>query len=224
MKRTIFILALPLIGAQANAAIVDNFTVAYANSLQSGTWVDFQAGGMLGGERDVQLEVLNNPFNTFCDLDINGAGMAISSQGFGMTSNVYLQYDRTGDEAGNTGAGKFLTNGGTGVALLGGFNDTLRIGFIGNDLDVNVKAVARLSGAIIGSNSALRPGGSGVGTLDIAMSPAVLASADSLTFVFSGATNADFAISKIETVPEPLSLAVLGLGAALAVRRRRTTK
>lgn len=224
MKRFALLIAFPVLGASAQAVVVDDFTVAYANSVQTGTYVDFQAGSMIGGERDIQFEVLTNPFNSFCDLFISGSGMAVTSQGFGMLSSIYLQYDRTADELGNSGAGNVLMNGGTGGALIGGSNDRVRITWIGNDLDVTVTATARLSGGVLESQSGLRPGGSGPGAMDIFLAPANLAAADSLTFQFSGVTNADFAISKLEVVPEPATLLVLAAGAGLAARRRRSQR
>ncbi|MBS1724210.1 MAG: hypothetical protein JSS66_14805 [Armatimonadetes bacterium] len=214
------ILFAALAGVGARAALIDDFSVSYFNSVQTGTWVDFQSGTMLSGERDVMFDVLSNPLGQFSDFDVDGLGHAIFSNGFGTSSNISLQYDGINDEAANTGPGKTLTNGGTGNALLSGFNDTLRVAFLDNDHDVMVTAVARLNGNVIGSNSATRFANSGIGNLDIAMNPNVLASADSLTFVFNGTSSSDYAISKIESVPEPASMTLAALLLGAIARRK----
>lgn len=223
MKKVALLFVFSLLGSLAHAIVIDSFGASYTNSVLTGTWVDVQTGTMLTGERDVQFEVVANPFSQFTDLDINGTGPAIFSTGFGVSSNYYFQYDLVGDEAGNFGPGKVLTNGGTGTPILSGANDRVRVHFLGNDLNVVVTLTTRLSGAVTGTASATRFAGSGAGDLDIFLSPALLGGADSLTFKFSGVTNADYAIDRIEAVPEPSSLLLLaaGFAAVSALRRFR---
>lgn len=223
MKKVALLFGFALLGSVAHAVVIDSFGASYTNSVLTGTWVDVQTGSMLTGERDVQFEVLGNPFNQFTDLDINGSGSAVFSTGFGVDASFYFQYDLVGDEAGNFGPGKVLTNAGTGSPILSGTNDRVRVHFLGNDLNVVVTLTTRLSGSITGTSNATRLAGSGAGNLDLLMSPAILAAADSLTLKFSGATSADFAIDRVEAVPEPSSVLLLasGLVALSALRRFR---
>lgn len=221
MNRFLFLACAVSVASAAHAIVIDDFSVSYFNAVSSGTWVDFQTGGMLSGERDVMFEIVSNSFGQFADLDVNGAGQATFSNGFGVQSNIYLQYDGKNDEAANTGPGTSLINNGSGTALLGGFNNGFRVAFVGNDLDVTVTAIVRLNQAVIAQNSALRVANSGLGNLDIAMDSNALAVADSVTFVFSGVQNADFAVSSISTVPEPTTLVTLGLTLLAARRIRR---
>lgn len=223
MKRLLFLPIVAVCAASSSAIVVDSFSTPYFNTVNSGSWVDFQAGTMLSGERDVQFEVVSNPANTFSDLDINGAGQATFSNGFGMVSNTYLQYDRLGDEVGNTGPGFVLNNGGNGSALFNQFADAVRVSFLGNDLAVQVTAVLRLNGVILDQNSGVRSAGGGAGNLDIALNAGAMASADSLTFVFTGAPGADFAITELSTVPEPATLVALAVGLGL-VRRAKSRR
>ncbi len=224
MKKVLLFCILASIGSSAHAIVIDTFSASYFNSVQTGTWVDVQTGSMLTGERDVQFEVLSNPLLQFSDLDINGSGPAIFDTGFNVTANYYFQYDTVGDEASNLGPGKVLTNGGGGTSILSGANDRIRVHFLGNDLNVTVTLVTRLSGVVTGTTSALRPGGSGVGDLDLLLSPTTLASTDSITLKFSGVTSADFAIDRVEAVPEPGAIIGLCAGLALLVlgKRRKT--
>lgn len=207
----------------ANAMVIDDFTTPYFNSIVGGSDVNFQVGGgIVGGERDVELLVLANPQNQFLDVAITGGNLGIVSNGFATSSIVSLQYDGFNDEVGNTGPGKFLNNVGSGAPLGLGFCNAVRIDFIGNDLKVNIQVEARLGGALIGIGNGMRAAGQGVGFEDIAMNPAALAAADSLTVRFNADPSGDFAITGIECVPEPASMAALGLGfAALVARRRR---
>lgn len=222
MVRKLLFLMVAAAAVPARAVVVDDFSNAYVNSVQSGTWVDFQTGSMLTGERDVMFDVVSNAFNVFADLSIDGAGTAVFGNGFGVSTRFMLQYDGLNDEAANTGPGTSLINAGSGSPILTGFNDSVRVSFIGNDLDVKVTAVARLNGAVLESNSALRAAGGGAGNLDIALSSANLAAADSLTLVFEGAPSADFAISEVSTVPEPATIIALGAGLVALARRRRS--
>lgn len=220
MKKVAYLLLALCVTPVSRAVVIDDFSVSYFNAVQSGTWVDFQTGSMASGERDVMFQIVSNSFNQFADLDVTGAGQAVFSNGFGVQSNIFLQYDGVNDEATNTGPGTSLINNGTGVPLFAGFNDTLRVAFVGNDLDVTVTAIARQNQNIVGTNSALRAANSGAGNLDIAMDPNALAVADSVTFVFSGVANSDFAVTSLSTVPEPASM--LGLAAGLlAIKRAR---
>lgn len=224
MRKFLVLAAVVVSGvAQANVTI-DNFTTAYFDTIIGGTSVQFQQGaGIIGGERDVELNVLANPLNQFLDIAIAG-GLTVISNGFGVQSTVSLQYDGLNDEVGNTGPGKVLTNAGNGAPLGVGFCNAVRIGFIGNDLKVNITVEARNAGAIIGVGNGMRAAGQGAGFEDIAMAPAVLAAADSLTFRFTADPSGDFAISGLECVPEPASMAALGLGFAALVARRRSKK
>lgn len=223
MRKFLVLAAVVVSGvAQANVTI-DNFTTAYFDTIIGGTSVQFQQGaGIIGGERDVELNVLANPLNQFLDIAIAG-GLTVISNGFGVQSKVSLQYDGLNDEVGNTGPGKVLTNAG-GAPLGIGFCNAVRVGFIGNDLKVNIQVEARLAGVVIGVGNGMRAAGQGVGFEDIAMAPAALAAADSLTFRFQADPSGDFAISGLECVPEPASMAALGLGFAALVARRRSKK
>ncbi len=220
MKQLWTLLALGVAAASHAVTLIDDFTTPYTNSVQGGTWVDSHAATVLGGERDVQFAVTTNTFNQFSDLDIQGAGKAIMSNGFGMTSTFTLQYDRAGDEAGNTGPGKTLTNGGNGSALLAKGDNQLCITWLGNDLDVRVTAIARLSGNTLGSTSATRFANSGAGQMILGVTG--LDQADSITVVFAGVENADFGVANLKAVPEPGSGLALALAGGWLIRRRRS--
>jgi len=218
MKRILLLAGIAAAGG-AQAVVVDTFSVSYFQSISSGTWVDVQAGPVLSGERDVELAVLSNPFSQYLDVDIPGSGALIVDNGFQVKSTVTLQYDGK-DEVGNTGSGKTLTNTSSGTALVGGTDNVLRLHWFGNDLDVDVTLKLWKNGVLVTNATQTRLAGSGAGTMDFI--DANVASADNVTLVFAGVPSADFALAKIETVPEPATLAALLMGAgAMAARRRK---
>jgi len=219
-KTTIALVAMCLVGS-SHAILVDNFATAGGTSISSGTIVGTNAGpGIIGGERDREQVVLANPLGQFLDVSIGG-GLHVVSNGFLMDSVVSLQYDGAGDEVGNTGVGNTLNHAGTG-ALAGAFaGDRVRIGWLGNDLKVDVRVELRKAGAVLSTNTVARAAMSGAGFQDIFMNSADMAMADSLTVRFHADPSGDFAIGRIETVPEPATMAALGLGLAAVSRRRR---
>ena len=221
--RKFLVLAGVVAAGASNAVVIDDFTSgAYFNTIIGGTYVDFQGGTMCSGERDVQQTVYANPLGQFFDLAITGAGLTIVSAGFGLDGQVDLQYDVVGDEAGNTGPGKVLTNP-PGACLLD--CDTIRISWLGNDLAVEYVVTLRDAvGGVIGVGGGVRAPGSGAGVTDLGFGGAVLAATRSVTFSFHGAPSADYGITKLECVPEPASMAAIGLGLAGVVARRRRNK
>lgn len=220
--KTIAIIAVASLGVAANAlTIIDDFSTAYTKTITSGSWVDSQIGTFVGGsgERDVEMRVISNPLAQQLDLTITGSQLAVVSNGFGTLSKVSLQYDAIGDEAGNTGANKFLTNGaGFAAGTLAG-ETALVVRFLGNDLDLDVTATLRRTGGIISQMTQTRAGGSGIGDMVFNFG-GTLGDADSLTFEFNSARSGDFALEGIEAVPEPATMVTLGLGLAAALRRR----
>lgn len=222
MSKKIWILGLIATTGAAQATVLDAFTDAQAFCVQQAggtTFVDTALGlNVIGGQRDVQVTESANPFNQKLDVTFGG-GLSVVSSGFGVKSDITLQYDRI-DEFGNTGANKVLQNGGTGAPLLSGSNDRVRVNFVGNDLKVAMLVTARKNGAVIGTGTGIRTAGQGAGFVDIAMNQAAMAQADSISIAFTPDTSGDFALSSIEAVPEPATLAALAL-VGLAARRRR---
>lgn len=220
MKNLIWVAALAAVAGARAEVIIDDFSVPYAKTITSGSNVDEMSGAVLGGARDVEMRVSSNPLQQQYDLTITGQQLAVVSNGFGVLSTLKLQYDGV-DEAGNTGVNKLLRNSAGPAGLLQG-NNVIRVRFLGNDLDLNVKAVLRTSGSVIAQQEAVRSAGSGIGNLDFAFSGGDAAAADSLTLEFSSVRSGDYAVEGIEAVPEPASMIAIGTGlAALAARRRR---
>ncbi|HMS55475.1 MAG TPA: PEP-CTERM sorting domain-containing protein [Fimbriimonadaceae bacterium] len=220
-----------------HAVMIDDFLpVDHANDLTFGdrtyvnrSFVHSYGGSVLGGERDVELvqreRTFINPPQFFArwqhhDL-FNGDFFRVGVSGPGAgngTANgrVFLQYDGSGDEVGNTGLDKHLNNIGAGQPIfpnLGGFR--MLVNDYRSTAALTVEAVLRSSGNELGRVSRL------LGSRDdewrqflFPFSSEQLSIADSLTFEFDTQSGGDgvqaMYIKQIDTiVPEPSS--VLGL-------------
>ena len=179
-------------------------------------------GAFLSGERDVEMRVLSNPFNQDYDVTITGGQLAVISQGFGTLARLTLQYDCPGDETPGTNVA--INNNGYTAGLLGnGANNMYRVKFLGNDLPVQVICTLRAAnGVVVASRTATRAALAGAGNLDFVFNPAEVAGSGSITFQFEADRSGDFALEGIEAlpVPEPATMAALGLGVAAVIRRR----
>jgi hypothetical protein len=58
-------------------------------------------------------------------------------------------------------------------------------------------------------------------TFDFSADAALLSDVDAMVFNFDAAPDGDYSFTNIEAVPEPASVAILGMGAAALLRRRR---
>lgn len=205
------------------AVMIDDFTSGSDNAtIFTGSLVEFQGGSMVGGERDVEMRIFNNPQQQPMDYFI-GNGLEITSNGFGIDSRFTLQYDGRGDE---TYGGTSL-NAGPGISPaldLSGQN-RFRVNFVGNDLAVKVNAIVIGGGTSTASINVPSNGGSQDIMFSSFSGGANFGALTSITFQFEPVTSGDFALSSIEAVPEPASMVALALGAsALIARRRRASK
>lgn len=219
MKKVIVAFAAAALVGSAQAVLVDSFNAAGGNSILAGTYVGSNnGGGIIGGNRDYEMIVVANPLGQFFDVSFGG-GLEVTSNGFLTDGDLVLQYDGGPDAA--VGVGGNINNLGTG-ALAGAFGgDRVRIWFLGNDLPVNVQCQTRLGGAVTAIGGAVRGPLAGPGFLDVMMNPAAMAAADSLTIKFDAQPSGDYALGRIETVPEPATMSAIAFGLAAMARRRK---
>ncbi len=218
MKAT-WSLILVAAAAVSQATLIDDFTTGgYTNSISSGYALAFQNGSMMGGERGVYMEVVDNPL-TVPELQVYiGNGMQITTTGTLLQARVQLGYGYTSNGSGGWDTAD-LHQDFTG-------DDAFRVHFLANDLALTMTLFA----GSVGGNW-----GNSVVAVDPDQSPFTVTvpfasfsdsvdwtDVNQIVFQFDTSPSGDFAISKVETVPEPASIAALGLGALTLLRRRRT--
>jgi|GEM_PF-991110 len=219
--------------ASAQNIVIDDFSSGATDiSIVSGTgYLESQqngASGIVGGQRDLLLEVLNNPYNRSAEFEVvPSQGASFLSNGAGLLSQVYLDYDGQ-DSEGNDG----FQTAGSGLNLdLSGQNQ-LRFDFLFADLGLDVKvdfytydggmSTGRFSVmedtfvpqiyTIDFSSFTAENGGSGVDFSDV----------DRIVVHFQPQNAAtDFGLKSIQAVPEPTSMAAIGLGLVGLISRRR---
>ena len=221
MKNYIILAALGAT-ASANALLFDDFTTGpYSVTLTSGMNTAFQAAAVPGATRTTRLSVESNPLNVGVTLTVGG-GFAIADAGTLADSWVRVGY---GYE--NNGSGGLVVDPmNLDLSALSSF----QIDFLSNDLANDVKIyVGTWNGSSLdlSTATAVAPGGNNTTAFSIDLSfasftgSASFADADIVVFEFDNAVSGDFALSKLQAVPEPMSMLALGAGVAAVIARRR---
>ncbi len=184
-------------------------------------------GSILGGERDVLVDVLGSPSPISYAGLVGGGSFAFASFGSAGTAAT-LQYD--GLDADIVGPPAQLVNAeGLGGMDLTSYGSGFYFDFLFTDpgmgtvvdILITVNSIAQsstFSGGILGSSSPL--------TFQVPFSsfsnPSVFQNATSIEVILNpnGTANVDFELDTFG-IPEPATLSLLGLGAVAALVRRR---
>jgi hypothetical protein len=218
------IMLVALAATGANALYIDDFSsgsfTVVAGSANPRVEAVRSGAGILGGERDVMLDWISGP--QFASGIINGDGHLYMNTDAETVGRLYLQYDGFDGELEND----LVQTPGTGLnANLTGFTDfVFRFravnGTFGSDIATTI-LVTSSTGTV--SHTVFT--GSGLNQVTTAsfgsFSGVDWSNVQRLDFIFNGNMSSDWTLDSIEVVPEPATMAVLGLGAAALMRRRR---
>ncbi len=221
---------LSVAGSASAQIIIDDFSSGDTSMTVSGTgFIEGQqfGTGIVGGQRDVLLDITSNTFNRQAQFDVvSGQGAAFLSTGPGVTSHVWLDYDGL-DVEGSDGV---LTPG-SGLDFDFSGQNALKFNFLFADLGLNTEVEFFTYG-----------GGSSMGSFTV---PENLTNPQEFTLNFNTFTSTsgsgvdwsnvdrimvrfnpdqaatDFGIGRLSAVPEPGSMLALGAGLVALLRRRR---
>jgi MYXO-CTERM domain-containing protein len=223
--------AVAVAGSASAEIIIDDFsTGGFAASITSGDTVLQQSGTMIGGQRDVGLEVLSNPFNQFFDVNLEEGGLGLAfSSGIGLAGQLGLDYDGNTDV--ETGSLPFQLGEGLNLDFSG--LTSIDFGFTAADLSFEILVTLQtIEGGVPTATSAasIMVGGSQspfTSSLMLSEFDIDLSNINRVGILFNfndggdPTGSLDFILDGITVVPAPGALALLGLAGLAGTRRRR---
>lgn len=218
----LFLAGFVVLGASAFAGSVDDFLTGTYNSgaFTSGSvaaWVS--AGSALGGIRYTDLTITANPFVG------DAKTRVITTPGI-----LEVSTDTEVDTAFTLGYGfanLSATPASSPLNVDWSSTPLVEITFRTNDLLQPVTATIYTNGGASSFTRTLNVAGGITSAspqtyiFDFSSDSASLGDVDAVTFDFDPSAGGDFSLQSINTVPEPMSLAVLSIGAAALLRRKK---
>ena len=220
--RNIFLGALAALAVASQANImIDDFSSGSGSDtiVATNTNFVFQNGTMLGSDRLVWHTISANPLN----LDhkatvINGIFSAAAKSQVDSMTQLGYGFQPVG--------GFTVQDMNANFSAESRFRVTCLSNDLGGTISVNVRSASQFSGAYVASTLNLVPGmNSTTHTYEFAFSSFTgfnFADVDQVVLVIDNNASGDTIIDTFEAVPEPTTMALLGLGlAAVAARRRK---
>lgn len=217
MKKLLFLSALATV-ASVHAVVLDEFSDGDASVVLSASdQFDFKPASVPGGTRGLYLAIMDNPRNQIGEIYVS-AGKFTESAGVRTKTNVQLAYGFESD-----GGSGFITDD---MNLdLSAYNE-FRFNFDSNDLDLMMTVYVGSFNNGYSTVSRLVAGGRNETAFVESFSFGDFAGAnfgdiDQIVIEFENSAGGDYALENFEAVPEPATMAAIGLGLAALIRRRR---
>lgn len=227
MRRgTVVLLAGVLIcGAQANI-LIDDFSTGFNGATTiANAFYTTPSAGSLGGFRTVEHTFFSNPLSRPISTDVNSVvpGNLFIEAGSGVNGMVTVSWGGSTTPA--SGTGSLGSNNYNGLGLDFSGLTGLQVDYLNNDQSSTLFRIAIIDQAdSVAASSAV---GVAAGNGSIFIPFGTIGNSVNLSNVKVLALNTflpngnDITLTNVEAVPEPATIAVLGLAAAAALRRKR---
>ncbi|ARU41870.1 hypothetical protein CCB80_12255 [Armatimonadetes bacterium Uphvl-Ar1] len=230
MRRGTLVLLAGVLAGSAHAILIDDFTSGFAGATTTtGAYYNTVSANSIGGHRFVNHIFNSNPLNRPIATDVNAAapGNMFIEAGSGVNGQATLAWGGALTVPAS-GAGNVFANDFVGLSSVNFSNEAgLRVDYINNDQgstglflqifdNTLASSFSTLQNAAVGNGSIFFNFASLTGTANLANVRLIV--------LGTGLPNGnDITLTRVETeaIPEPATLAVLGLAAAAIARRKR---
>ena len=222
MKKGLAIFGLGILGASAHALMVDDFITGSYNSgaFSAGSTQAWTASAdSIGGIRYTDLTITSNPFGGDAKTRvITSPGILDVSTDADVDTNFLLGYGYANSST--TSASNQLNQNFSSSPIV-------EVNFRTNDVAQPVVVTLYTNSGASSFTRTLSVGGGITSAnpqsylFDFTSDAANLGDVDGISIFFDPTPGGDFSLNYIQTVPEPASLAVLAIGGAAMLRRRK---
>jgi hypothetical protein len=221
MMKGLILCGFVVLGASAHAVVVDDFMTGSYNSgaFSSGTVSNWSSATVPGSIRFTSLTIDVNPFGGDAKTRvITTPGILEVSTDTDVDTHMLLGY---GFDFGSTAVGSNPLN------MDFSSSPILNVTFRSNDLAQPVFATIYTNNGASSFTRSLNvmggitPSSPVTYGFDFTSDAGSLTDVDAITFNFDPAPGGDFSLQGVYSVPEPASVAVLAIGAAAMLRRRK---